>query len=145
MKSIVTEKSGRIRVQTVNKEPSLTQQQFKDECDINNIVKRYNQTGEFLHLTSKQGRFADFSDITDYQTMLDTVARAQEAFASLPANVRTKFSNDPGRLLEFIQDKNNYAEGVELGLLTPKPPTPTSQKAPTSKNESNDKTEGAKP
>lgn len=113
-------RNGRLRVQTINLEPSLTQQQFAADCDINNIMRKYQTTGEFTHLTSKQGRYADFSDITDYREMLDTVKYADEAFASLPADVRLRFKNDPAHLLEFLQDSKNYDEGVKLGLLNPK-------------------------
>lgn len=109
--------NGTLDVATLNDEASMTQQQFAAECDINNIMKKYNSTGEFTHLTSKQGQYADFSQITDYRDMLDTVRYAQEAFSSLPADVRLKFRNDPGELLAFLQDEKNYDEGVKLGLI----------------------------
>ena len=117
-KKIVSDsKTKRISVKTVNKDPSLTKQQFKDECDINKIMSKYQTTGEFTHITSKQGIYADFSDITDYREMLHTVKYAQEAFSQLPAQVRARFKNDPHELLEFIQNPENYEEGVQLGLL----------------------------
>lgn len=118
---ITVHKDGRVSVETVNKEPSMAQQQYKDECDINNIMKKYSTTGEFTHLTSKEGRYADFSQIESYQEMLDTVRYAQDAFASLPAETRSRFRNDPGQLLEFVQNPENYDEGVKLGLVQPKP------------------------
>jgi len=115
------EKTGRIQVRTINTEKSETQQQFKEECDINNIVKKFSTTGEFTHLTRKQGTYQDFSEITDYQTMLHQVQYAEEAFASLPATIRARFRNDPGELLSFIQNEKNYDEAVTLGLIEPKP------------------------
>ena len=45
---------------------------------------------------------------------------AEEQFGALPANVRREFDNDPGKMLEFIQDPDNYERGVELGLFTPR-------------------------
>ncbi|AXH78034.1 MAG: internal scaffolding protein [Microviridae sp.] len=120
VQKITKRADGRVRVQTINEEPSKTQQQFKDECDINNIVKKFSTTGEFTHLTSKEGRYADFSQITDYRDMLDTVLYAQEAFASLPADVRLRFQNNPAELLEFVQNPKNYDEGVKLGLVQPR-------------------------
>lgn len=116
----VDKNTGRVRVYTKNTEPSLTQQQFKDECDINNIMKKYQSTGQFTHLTSRKGVYADFSQITDYQSMLHQVQYAQEAFSSLPAELRQRFRNDPGQLLAFLQDKRNYDEAIQLGLLEPK-------------------------
>lgn len=117
-------KDGSLSIKTVNLEPTKTQQQFKDECDINNIMKKYSSTGEFTHLTSKQGIYADFSQITDYRDMVETVQYAKDAFASLPADVRARFGNDPAQLLNFVQDDKNYDEGVKLGLVQPKTPQP---------------------
>lgn len=113
--------STRVRVRTINSEPTMAQQQFKDECDINKIMDKYQKTGEFTHLTSKQGRYADFSSIQDYREMLDTVRYADEAFMKLPATIRSRFGNDPQQLLDFVQDNKNYDEGVKLGLVQPKP------------------------
>lgn len=36
---------SRMRVSTVNEEPPMTKQSFKDECDVNHIVARYTETG----------------------------------------------------------------------------------------------------
>lgn len=127
--------NGSLRVVTHNTEPSLSQQQFKDECDINNIMKKYQSTGQFTHLTSKQGQYADFSEITSYQDMLHTVQYAQDAFASLPADMRLRFRNDPSYLLDFIQDPKNYEEALSLGLVNKRE---TNDEKAINKNELND-------
>jgi len=113
-------KNGTISVQLINNEPTMTQQQYKEECDVNHIMKKYITTGEIYHLNRKQGVYADMSEITDYQGMLHTVMDAQEKFNSLPADVRNKFQNDPSKLIEFVQDPKNYDEGVSLGLFDKK-------------------------
>lgn len=116
------EKIGkRVRVSTVNNEESRTQQQFKDQCDVNLIVAKYKKTGEWLHLTRKQGIYADVSEITDYHEATQKVLNAQTAFAALPSHLRNRFQNDPAQLLAFLQDPKNYDEGVSLGLFEPKP------------------------
>lgn len=124
---IEKEKNGRTRVRTINSQPSKTQQQFKEECDINNIIKKFSDTGEFLHLTKKQGVYADFSNIGDFHQMHQTVLEAQYAFDTLPAEMRLRFQNNPGNLIDFLQNPNNYDEGVKLGLLNPKPTTTQNQ------------------
>jgi len=136
----------RIRVRTVNNEPTMTQQQFQDEADINSIMRKYGSDPvAFNALTRKGGVYADFSQISDYHGMLQEVANAQDAFASLPAQIRSRFANDPGKLIEFLQDSKNHDEGVELGLFEPKksPPSIPNSSPPgaTSKNELNDKIE----
>ena len=116
-KVIVRRADGSRRVYTRNDEPSMTQQQFKDECDVNNIMAKYRKTGELYHLARKQGVFADVSQITDYQTMLNQVHDAKAAFGALPSHLRRRFENDPGQLLEFLRNPNNRDEAIELGLI----------------------------
>lgn len=115
---ITVRKNGTIAVESINTEPTMTQQQFKDQCDINNIIKNYTQTGE-LPLSKKVGQFLDVSNIQDYQTSLQTVFEAQQNFDALPSNIRSHFQNDPTQLLAFIEDDANYDEALKLGLLSP--------------------------
>lgn len=136
--------NGRIGVKTVNNEPTKTQQQFKDECDINNIIARYEKTGELSHLSGRKGAFTDLSDVTDYQGMLHTVIQAEEAFMTLPAVVRTRFRNDPGQLLSFLQDPKNKDEAIKLGLIdTPVDPEPPSEPVSVAKKAKKASTEEA--
>lgn len=102
---------------------SETSQEFKDECDINIIMRRYAATGA-LPALNMQARYGDFSEVPDYQDALQTVLQAQEDFAQLPAALRDRFNHDPGRLLAFLQDANNRDEAIKLGLIT-SPPVPT--------------------
>lgn len=114
-------KRHRLEIGTVNKEPSMTQQQFKDEVDINNIIAKY-QNGEHVDFARRQGVYADVSEITDYHESINKIKRADQAFSALPAHVRNRFGNDPEQLLEFLQDPHNYDEGVKLGIYEPKKP-----------------------
>jgi len=97
--------------------PSLTKQSFRDECDINNILRKFNVTGE-LPVGSFQPQYGDFSGITDYQSALNAVMAAQDSFLALPAKVRAKFDNDPALFVEFASDEANKDEMKALGLLS---------------------------
>lgn len=97
-------------------DPSLAQQQFRDECDINNILERFNVTGQ-LPVTPLEPQFGDFSGIRDYQTALNAVIAAQDSFDSLPARVRERFANDPAAFVDFCLDESNRDEMKVLGLL----------------------------
>lgn len=110
------------RVQTINTEPSKTQQQFKNDVNVNNIMKKYHATGQITHLNNRQGAYADISNAQDYFTSLTTIKQAGEAFDQLPSGIRKKFNNDPGELLEFIHNPNNFDECVEMGIFDPKQP-----------------------
>ena len=96
--------------------PSRTQQQFRDECDINNILERFNVTGQ-LRVGSVQPQYGDFSGIVDYQSALNAVMAAQDSFLALPAKIRAKFDNDPALFVEFASDEANKDEMKALGLF----------------------------
>lgn len=99
-------------------EPTLTQQQFKDEVNINNIVNRAMQTGDVSVFTPTQrAEFIDNSVYEDYQSALDTLQTVEDDFYSLPAVVRKEFDNDPDKYVAFISDPDSYDRAVELGLL----------------------------
>ena len=97
-------------------EPTLAQQQFKDECDINNILRQFNITGQ-LPDTPLSPRYGDFSGIGDYHSALNAVIAAEVQFMALPANIRARFENDPAQLIDFLGDENNRSEAEKLGLL----------------------------
>jgi len=100
-------------------EESVTQQQFKDECDINTIVRRFGVTGE-LPVAERQPISGDFTGISDYQTALNAVMKAQAGFYDLPAATRAHFNNDPGAMLDFLEDPANRDQAEKLGLVNPK-------------------------
>lgn len=105
------------RVVTEFKKPSKTKQSFKDECDVNVILSKYMKTGLITHLAGRQLTFGDFTSATDYQTALNRILEANNAFETLPAKVRARFANDPSELIAFVSDPTNRKEAEELGLV----------------------------
>ena len=98
-------------------EPSMTEQHFKDECDINNIVAQYQATG-VLPSGNREPLFGDFADFPqDLQSSQRYFDEAQERFMQLDARLRKEFDNDPVKLLQFIADDNNRERAIELGLI----------------------------
>lgn len=98
-------------------EPSMTEQHFKDECDINTIVSRYQETG-VLPQGNREPLFGDFTEFpTDLQSSQQFFDEAHARFMELPSNLRKEFNNDPVQLLAFLHDENNRARAVELGLI----------------------------
>lgn len=97
--------------------PSLTQQSGKDECDINFIVERAKR-GAALPVNPREPFYGDFTQVpTDLRECLVEVKKAESAFMSLDAQVRRRFENDPAQLLDFLNDPNNRAEAISLGLV----------------------------
>jgi phage internal scaffolding protein len=96
-------------------ELTRTQQHHKDECDINEILRRFGKTGT-MPVTSLNALYGDF-DTVDYHTALNQIIASEREFDTLPSNIRKRFDNDPANLVYFMQDKKNHAEAVELGLI----------------------------
>ncbi|WNK13017.1 MAG: internal scaffolding protein [Microvirus sp.] len=94
----------------------FTQQSFKDECDINEIVRRFGLTGQ-LPEDLRVPVSGDFTGVSDFATAMLAVRQAQEGFNALPGALRARFSNDPQRLLDFMEDGSNLEEAVKLGLV----------------------------
>lgn len=102
---------------------SKTQQQFKDECDINTILKRFGVTG----LVPGNGRvpaYGDFTGISDYRSALHAIMEAEDSFMSLPSDVRERFGQDPAKFVDFCLDPANLEEARKLGLAPPAEPAP---------------------
>lgn len=95
---------------------SLAQQHFKDECDINNILRQFNITG-LLPEAPLSPRYGDFTGISDYHTALNRVIAAQDEFEALPADIRARFENDPAQLIDFLDNPENRPEAEQLGLV----------------------------
>lgn len=99
------------------KDASLTRQEFVVDADLNNIMRKYASGLPPSSPGARPPMFGDFSNVPDYQTCLEHVMDAQERFAQLPSDVRRRFDNDPGKLLQFVADKSNRDEAISLGLI----------------------------
>jgi phage internal scaffolding protein len=111
---------------------SLTQQQFKEEADINNIVDRFMKTGHLPDPVSMP-QYVDYEGIFDFQSAMNVVRQADENFMRMDAKVRSRFHNSPQEFLEFFADPANYDEAVRLGLAVPSKPQESTSVAETSK------------
>lgn len=98
-------------------DPSLTQQHMADDADINVIVKRFGITGQ-MPSGVRLPTYGDFTGVGDYRSALEAVRDADDAFMELPADIRTRFDNDPQRYLDFAENPANQEEIYNLGLAT---------------------------
>jgi len=100
----------------VCEDPSLADQASLPETDLNLMMKRFGQGAE-LPEGFRAPRYGDFDQVSDFQTAMNAVRRAQESFDSLPAAMRSRFHNSPQELLEFLEDASNLDEAVKLGIV----------------------------
>lgn len=130
MELVTMREDGSLRVQTLNEEPEVTKQSFRDECDINRIVKQYQMTGVVSHLNRAQARYMDVSGVTDYADALLMVESVREMFMELPAKARKVFGHDPAKFLDAAHDLEKRELLVEAGLLPPPEPVKASKTEP---------------
>lgn len=105
---------------------SLTQQQFKEEADINTIVDRFMKSG-VLPTAATMPQYVDYEGVFDFQSAMNVVKAADENFMRLDAKVRARFNNSPQAFLEFFANPDNAEEAIHLGLAIPKAPSSVAQ------------------
>jgi len=102
-----------------NDEPSLTIQSQKDDADINTIVRRFGLTGQLpqgVRVPALEG----FVEAFDYKSAMLAIIEADRSFMAMPAEVRSRFNNDPAAFVDFCADEANLDEMRRLGLAVPK-------------------------
>lgn len=112
-------------------DPSLAQQQYRDEVDINALLAKMKVTGQ-MPVGVRLPEYGDFTGVQDYRSALHAVMSAKEEFMRMPAEVRSRFHNSPQEFLEFVSDPANKPEMAKLGLMhsSYKPDVPDVAPAP---------------
>lgn len=89
-------------------DPTRTQQQFKEEADINTIVRRFGITGQ-LPQTAMPPLLDDFGsdEIFDFQSAMNMIVQAKNSFAAMSAEVRDAFHHDPQRFVAHLDSVVN--------------------------------------
>lgn len=96
-------------------DPSLAVQSERDDCDINVIMERFGH-GVPLPQSLRIPSYGDFTGVSDYRSALELISEADDSFMQLPADVRSRFQNDPARFVDFCSDPRNAAELQAMGL-----------------------------
>ncbi len=117
---IRSRETPRVRKQTKIVGDSRTKQSFQKECNINNIMAKYQKIHTIEHVNERSGEYG-FASGLDLKQAMDKVQQAQTMFDELPSSIRTKFNNQPGEFLDFVQDEDNITEMIELGLAKADP------------------------
>lgn len=112
---------------TINNDESLTQQSDAAETDINVIMKRYGGNHSAIPKVIGQALYGDFTDVTDYRSMIDRLDTLNAQFLEIPADIRQRFDNDPEKFTQWVTDPKNIEDVRKAGLA---PPPPTLESAP---------------
>lgn len=110
----------RFRVsQSFNPGLSRVASEFKDESDVNVILRKYSNTGVWSSVARGRPRHGDFSHApADFMEALTLVNDARDAFMDLPSTLRKRFGNDPAEFVAFCSDEANREEAIRLGLIS---------------------------
>ena len=105
-------------------EPVLTQQNFRDECDINNIIARFKDNGfADVPQADTSNRFSMSRRLLIFTRRKNIVKNAEAVFSELPIAVRKRFHGSPLEFLLFVDQLDQpevYSEAEALGLLKPR-------------------------
>nr|QJB19057.1 MAG: internal scaffolding protein [Microvirus sp.] len=119
LSSAYVEREGSVDTRTHFDGPSLTRQEFAEECDINSIMERYERVGVVNHFAPREPKYLDLSEVPDLHTALGIMQEAEEAFMSLPALVRREFENRVEDFVSFAADPENLPQMRTWGLAPP--------------------------
>ncbi len=90
-------------------------QSFKDETDINKILKRAQATGTISHLNKYQAQYTDYADFDFFDNQLK-LTRGREIFDALPSELRSEFNQSQAQFFAYVNDPENKDR---LGKLLP--------------------------
>lgn len=115
----------------LNLEPSMTQQQFAKDADINVILAKFMKTGDPALLNpSGSPRYLDIEESLDLQDTMVTSDQVNTAWLNLPAQARAILQT-PARFLEWYDhclETGNIQGLRDIGLVPPEkaqePPKP---------------------
>lgn len=109
------------RVQKDPGGPSRTKQSFREECEITNILAKYEKTGIIQHMAKHGPTYPDMPTMLDFHDAMNLVTSASSMFEELPSAVRSRFRNDPALFLDFVSDPDNNEAMIEMGLAVRQP------------------------
>lgn len=110
----------------------MTQQQFREDADLNEVMRRFGVTdGAKMPTGVSDPRFyGDFTSSMDLREALDNIKNMTDRFNDLPSRIRAEFHNDPAELYDWISDEKNVPEAIKRGFLATDNPAYFNEDAP---------------
>lgn len=86
-------------------------------ANVNSIMKKA-VNGVLPRINPKSPIFGDFTNVGTYQEVCNRINEIQDEFIrNVPADIRLRHGNDPGKFMDWIHDPENKEEAIKLGLL----------------------------
>lgn len=118
-----TNRTKKVTLSTPDPEHTRVQQHYKEQLEINNIVRRAMNGGHIPAPTSPP-IYGDFT-VSRLEDAYKVINEAESAFSRLPSDVRARFNNNPLDIVGFVHDEKNRDEAIKIGLLPKPPPAPS--------------------
>lgn len=111
-------------------EESIVQQHFRDEVDINNIVRKFGISRDEVSARMANAMYGDFTGVTGFAEAREFVRGLEERFSYLPPHLRDRFENDPAKLVAWADQATE--EDWRRAMTPPEAPAvaPTGPVAP---------------
>ena len=100
-----TQYTGYVGQGTVNDMEDKAHQSFKDEVDVNKIIKRFRNARQ--QLPARKLQYMDVSGLRDFSHAMEIVDTAKEVFMDLPAEVRAYFKHEPARFIDYTANHSD--------------------------------------
>ena len=107
------------------KDKGRTKQEFRDECNINNILAKFQRTGRIEHMNKHQPTYGDATG-GDFAEAMRIVSHGLTLWEDLPSSLKEKFKTVEG-FLDYVSDPDNQGELPHV--LEGRPPAEPEPKA----------------
>lgn len=104
--------------------PSLTDKSFAPACDVNNIVRHYQQTGLDPHIERKKLETYGVAPTQSFSEAMRNKAELDSIFASLPDSVRAQHANNSTAWFEYLGSDEASQELLDAMATPPAEPAP---------------------
>lgn len=107
------------------------EQAHAEDADINQIMRKAMRGEQSDYINQFAGHYGDSTSLDFFEANI-VIVEAQQMFDALPSGIRSRFHNQPGEFLDFVQDPANEKELIKLKLKNPPredPPPPASPAA----------------
>ncbi len=91
---------------------SRVKQSETGATELGSILQRYLEGN--VPVPTERSLYGDFSSGLDFHTALNRVREAEQAFAAVPAHIRSHVQNDPGEFLDMVFDPEDSSSTTSL-------------------------------
>ena len=97
------------------KSENKAKQSFKDQCDINKIIKKYTEAGELPRTHGREPVYRDHQNANFTEVQMN-IAGAKTLYAELHPSIQEKFES-PEDFINGLTDPDRIPEMINKGIV----------------------------